>query len=98
MNENYTGLAQIARLGPTEMTENPYYRLKAGPQFGPTLYNFRDGEICDRPAAPVDTRHGRADALGGDHTDLHQRRDNYDDVIITRHHNPALRPARLGPS
>jgi hypothetical protein len=36
-NENCTGLAQIARLGPTLLTENPYQSPKVGPQFGPTL-------------------------------------------------------------
>jgi hypothetical protein len=40
-NKTRTALAQIARLGPTLVTESPYQSPKAGPQFGPTLENFR---------------------------------------------------------
>ena len=41
MNENCTGSAQIAGLGPNTLTENPDSSLTFGPQFGPTLYNCR---------------------------------------------------------
>jgi hypothetical protein len=39
---------------PNNLTENPYQSLKVGPQFGPTLYNFRlDGSANGNELALV---------------------------------------------
>jgi hypothetical protein len=39
--KNCTGLAQIAKLGPNTLTENPHKSPKVCPQVGTALYNFR---------------------------------------------------------